>query len=708
MRALSLLFGFLFFVLPVLLHGQDRTENSLSSSGSPYLRAHAADSVAWLEWGPEAFERALQLHRPIFVSVGFSACHWCHVMARESFRDPEVAAYLNQHYVSILVDRESRPDIDTLLIGKVVDSGGSAGWPLNVWLDPTGEFVFGTSYLPKNDGERGFETGFLTLLKRFQRANPGDPSSPEENPIVNSFQGSVDFSLQDLTRVREAVVDTLGSRYDRLFGGLRVVPKFPRVFPIPLLLRYLSLDETPELEDWITKTLFSLRMGGIFDQVGFGFHRYAQDLAWRVPHFEKMLSDNALLAGWYVEAWKKFREPVFRQTAEEILHFLASELGTPEGAFSSSLSSESLDNSGASREGIYYTWDQRELDLLFPKQEREILNRVLTLDSRAVFEGRWLPFLAHRSQFENPPEREGIFQKLRSARSVRLPPERDRKILCGWNGLALSAFAKAGGAFGSLEYLASASKLANFLLATAWKDGSLQRIVVNQADDQPEFLEDYAYLIAGLLDLFEVDPDPKWLKAAIELDRSVSRLFEDRERGGFYESSESVMPRGSREKSLKDSELPAPGAIHARNLLRLGALTDLQEYRERFKRWKTSVNGATISPQELTRYIETFLTLEGETTIGDQVILILSGTDEKGELARMVAEAFLPERIVLNVPKESLPKLIPLMPWLKGKEVRNGESTAYVCRHYRCSLPVTTGGGLKRALAGLVEGVSAK
>ncbi len=547
--------------------------NRLFLESSPYLLQHAHNPVNWSPWGDEAFETAKKLGRPVLLSVGYSTCHWCHVMEEESFEDEEIAQFMNENYIAIKVDREERPDVDGIYMTAVQAMTGRGGWPMSVWLTHERKPFFGGTYFPARDGDRGTRTGFLTLLGRLSETYQTQPDkiSGSAGKLANMIQANLSSTNKGGSSVDAEIFHDAISTYKNLFdekdGGLNRAPKFPSSMPVRLLLRYYRRTGEPEVLNLATVTLDKMAAGGIYDHVGGGFHRYSTDKHWLVPHFEKMLYDNALLVMAYLEAYQVTGNPEYARIVRETLRYIQRDMTSPEGAFYSATDADSPTPGGRREEGYFFTWAPLELENFLGPERMKVFSAYFILKGEGNFEGRnilhthttpakvaqalGMPEEKVRSLLEESKE---ILYKLRQERP---PPLRDEKILTSWNGLMISAHAQAGLILGDSQYIDRAIKAAQFIFNKLYADGRLLR---SYKDGQAKFnayLDDYAFLTAGLLDLYEATSNPEWLKKAIDLDRVLEKYYEDKKNGGFFMTSHDHEELLAREKPDYDGAEPS-------------------------------------------------------------------------------------------------------------------------------------------------------
>ena len=588
--------------------------NRLAKETSPYLLMHAHNPVDWYPWGEEAFDKAKREGKVVFLSVGYSSCHWCHVMERESFMDEEIAAYMNEHFVCIKVDREERPDVDSIymtalqIYNQMTGSGRGGGWPMSVFLTPEAKPFFGGSYFPARDGQRGAAMGFFTLLKRIEQAwtTQRENIEGDADQITKLVQSELDGRLPsalrglDSTLLDEASV-SLQSTYDEEYGGFGYAPANPRMpkFPEPsnlVFLNYrlqqsgLSDEKKDAAKQMLLGTLDHMAMGGVRDHVGGGFHRYSVDRFWRIPHFEKMLYDNGQLASVYSDAYAITGRAGLKRIVDEMLAFVLRELTDPGGAFYAALDAESEDE-----EGKFYRWDKQEVLALLEPDEFALAAEIYGLDEPPNFEDHYYVLqlsapLAETAKAKGLGEDEldqqlaSIRAKLLASRNKRPRPFTDTKILTSWNGLMIRGFADAGRNFEDQAYLDAAAKAADFVLAKLrTKDGRLLRTYSKGQAKLNAYLNDYAFLVDGLIALHRATGDEQWLQTADELTEKQLELFWDQAHGGFYFTSgdhESLLARG---RDPVDGAEPSGNSVAAENLVYLGEHLHRQEYLDKAK-----------------------------------------------------------------------------------------------------------------------------
>ncbi len=682
--------------------GSPKYTNRLFLEPSPYLLQHAHNPVNWYPWGDEAFDTARRLGCPVLLSVGYSTCHWCHVMEEESFEDEEIARVLNERYVAIKVDREERPDVDAVYMNAVQTLTGGGGWPMTVWLTPERRPFYGGTYFPARDGERGARVGFLTLLRGVETAYREQPERAAEAaaslaetvrenlaPAAGSVQAPEAQALRAAAAYHE-------KNFDSTHGGTRRAPKFPSSLPVRFLLRYHRRTGDAEALRMATLTLQKMAAGGIHDHVGGGFHRYSTDARWLVPHFEKMLYDNALLALAYLEGYQATGRTELADVARDILRWVERDMTAPEGAFYSATDADSPAPDGHREEGWFFTWTPAEIAAVLGAGEARVVEAYYAVSPAGNFEGRSilhtpksLDTVAHalgRTPDDVAAAIAGARDRLYAARARRPPPLRDEKILAAWNGLMISAHAQAALALGEKRYADRAARAANFVLGHMRRDGRLLRSWRDGRAHHGGYLDDYAFLIAGLLDLHEATGDPRWLREAVGLDRVLEAHFEDEEAGGFFMTSDDHEELLAREKPAYDGAEPSGNSVQGLNLLRLHEFTTEDGYRKRAERTLAAF-GATLAraPSALS---EMLLALDYHLDTPKEIVIVTAGSREEGApFLSELRRRFVPNRILAVVREED--PLATLVPLVDGKVALGGRATGYVCENRVCDLPTT-------------------
>ncbi|MEO6026145.1 MAG: thioredoxin domain-containing protein [Candidatus Binatia bacterium] len=691
--------------------GSARYTNRLILERSPYLRQHAHNPVDWYPWGDEVFARAKAEGKPILLSIGYATCHWCHVMEEESFEDEEIAARLNADYVAIKVDREARPDVDATYLQAVMLMTGGGGWPMTIWLTPDREVFFGGTYFPPRDGVRGARIGFLSLLRQIADAHRADPAGlvargRELTARVRALADVEPAAGVPGRTVLDAAFAAYRSSFDEAFGGFGRAPKFPMPASFEFLLRYHRRTQEPSALTMVRRTLDQLDRGGILDQIGGGFHRYATDRAWQIPHFEKMLYDNAQLASLYLNARQATGDPRFAEVARGILEDLLRTFRAPGGGFYSAIDA---DDPGG--EGAFYTWTPAEVDAVLPAELAAAARAYFGVDASGNFDGRTVLHVARDSdvvaaelgvdQGRFRTLVTGSREKLLTARARRPAPLVDTKVLVAWNGLAISAFARAGATLAEPRYVNVAIEAAKFVLAHLRPQGRLQRVYAGGAAGQPAFLDDYAFLAAGFLDLYEATFDLGWLREAEALHATLADEFWDDDSGGFFTTSVADTDSGlPRTKSLDDGALPSGNAVAAENLLRLATFRDDDRARQRATECLRALGRAlTRVPTSAPRLLGV---LEALLDRPREIVIVEPAEGDEGSTAlqAVVRSTFLPNRAFVVAREGSmLAAAQAALPFVGEKRAVDGLATAYVCERGRCLAPTSDPATLARQLA---------
>ncbi|HVP57621.1 MAG TPA: thioredoxin domain-containing protein [bacterium] len=668
--------------------------NALASEKSPYLLQHATNPVDWLPWGGAAFEKARREAKPIFLSIGYSTCHWCHVMAEESFQDPEVAALINENFVPIKVDREERPDIDHIYITVCQMMTGSAGWPLTIIMTPEARPFFAGTYVPRES--RFGRMGMLELVPRVRDlwAEHRSQAVGTADQITSLLERQIALRPTpppeplDKTILGETY-RSLAARYDAKDGGFGGAPKFPTPHNLCFLLRYWLRTGDEQALGMVEYTLEKMRMGGIYDHLGFGFHRYSTDEGWHVPHFEKMLYDQALLAMAYTEAFQATGRIDFRKTAEEVLAYVLGDLASPEGGF---YSAEDADTEG--EEGKFYLWTAQEVRRVLPDDQAQLVQHVFDIadDGASVLHlARPLETLAAdlglgASQLRE--RLEGARKVLLAARLERARPHKDDKILTDWNGLAIASLAKAAQAFDQLRYAQAARRAADFVLRNLRSpDG---RLLHRWRDGEPGIaatLDDYAFMVWGLIELYEATLEFSYLAAALELDRVMIDHFGD-SAGGLYFTADDGETLLVRMKETYDGAVPSGNSVSMLNWVRLARLTGDHQFEDR-----TATMASWISREMREAPLaHGFLAMALDFAIGPSYEVVIVGDPTAADTRAMLKAlraTFLPSKVLLFRPSEPSPEIASLAPFTRDLTGLAGRATAYVCRDFACQVPTS-------------------
>lgn len=689
--------------------------NQLADSQSPYLLQHADNPVNWYPWGEEAFEKAQAENKLVFISIGYSTCHWCHVMNRESFSDEEVAAYLNDNYVCIKIDREERPDIDSVYMNFVQSLTGNGGWPLNVWLTHDKKPFFGGTYFPpRDDPRRG--RGFLevvTEINGFWQKDPSGLLARSESIVKTLNEHAAQSSTEDndgsfsFDRVTDAVTAYLFA-FDEDAKGFGTGQKFPSPTTLSLLLRSAATPQLHE-EDRATakrmalETLDAIIDGGINDQVGGGFHRYTVDAGWKLPHFEKMLYDQALMVHALIDAWQLTGEARYKQATIKTLDYLLRELRDEQGGFYSAEDAESLDpdQPGQKREGAFYLWSSNDFDRLFKNEaQRSFLADYFGLKPagnapygnfpRDIFEGYNTLLVTQKAT--TPEEKEWLssgLETLGQERSKRERPHLDDKIITSWNGLAISAFARSGLVFERPDYTTAAEQAANFILDTLYdkETSALARLYREDISPVAGFAEDYAFLIEGLLELYEATANHRWIQVASDLQVAQDKRFADSEGGGFFlfEDTEDIV--FNRSKVASDSALPSANSVSAKNLARISQFFDDAE------RQSQAEKTIAAFTSDMKRSGASYPTLRDAIlyVAKKPLQIVIAGdplSDSVKSMLREMNSRLLPARVLLYADQGDGQKFLGQhLEFIQTAKSYENLATVFVCENFVCQMP---------------------
>ncbi|HEY8217108.1 MAG TPA: thioredoxin domain-containing protein [Acidimicrobiia bacterium] len=671
--------------------------NRLASQTSPYLRQHADNPVDWYPWGEEAFAAARDRDVPVLLSVGYSSCHWCHVMAHESFEDAAVAELMNQLFVNVKVDREERPDVDAIYMQAVQAMTGQGGWPMTVFLTPDGRPFFGGTYYPKDD--RPGMPGFLRVMAavdeawRARRDDLLDSAGKLTTAIERAAALDAGGDDEPTTAVLDDAVARTVAQFDHRFGGFGRAPKFPQAMTIDFLLRSYVREPSEQLLEVVTITLDAMAAGGMYDQVGGGFHRYSVDDYWLVPHFEKMLYDQALLTSAYLHGWLVAGEPRYRRVVEETIAYVLRDLRDDRGGF---FSAEDADSEGV--EGKFYLWSLEELDEVAGPDAPELVRHfgVTRAGNFTDPHTGWSGNILHavdRTE-ERPDAVTRALPALLEARAARVRPGLDDKVLLGWNALFLRALAEAAAALDRPDWMEAARANARFLLSELRAgDGRLLRSWQAGRAAIPAFGEDHAALLEALLTLAEVD-DVAWLDEARAAADAMIAHFADDERGGIFTSADDAETLIVRPKDVQDNATPSENSLAASGLLRLAALTGEPGYEERAARWLRAM--APLLGEHPTAFAYLLGALDRRLAAPVEVAIVGNADDPAtAELRREVTGRYLPNVVALAAPEGVGAERSPLL--AERTEV-DGRPAAYVCERYVCQRPVTDAAALRELL----------
>jgi len=671
--------------------------NRLIKEKSPYLLQHAYNPVDWYPWSPEAFEQAKAQKKPLFVSIGYSTCHWCHVMEKESFEDLQVAELLNQAFICVKVDREERPDLDAAYMEVCQAMGRNCGWPLNVIMTPDKNPFFVASYIPKDD--KYGTVGMFSLVPQIREIWKNRREEMETIGVELKQQIADQLKPKPQTKVDCSILDDayeqLVLRFDHEFGGFGRAPKFPSPHNLLFLLRYYNRTKEKTALSMVEKTLREMRLGGIFDQIGFGFHRYSTDAQWLVPHFEKMLYDQALLTLAYVEAYQATGAPKFKLTTKEILNYVLRDLAAHEGGFYSAVDADS-----EGEEGKFYVWSIDDIKQALTPSDADLAIKFFNVQTQGNYiespKGRNGKNILH---FAKPIEELAqesnltidefidklgkITSALYKAREQKVHPSKDYKVLVDWNGLMIAALARAGRVFGVEEYLQAATKAADFLLnGMQDENGKLYHRYAEGERAIGGFLDDYAFLVFGLVELYEASFEEKYLQLAVGLTKMMIAEFWDKQNGGFFFTGATADEAVPRLKQTYDGAAPSGNAVAFLNLQRLARLSG----ETTFEDYATKLLGAFSEEVQAGPVAHTFMLVGLDFALGPTYNVVLVGEPtEAGLLGILVAlrKNYLPN-LTLSIRK---PEQVSIH---GGYEKIEGKATAYVCRNQTCMPPINS------------------
>jgi uncharacterized protein len=656
----------------------EKPYNRLVHEKSPYLLQHKDNPIHWYAWGEEALQAARDQNKPIFLSIGYSTCHWCHVLEKESFENEEVAALLNESFICIKVDREEHPDVDQFYMNVVQAMTGSGGWPLTVIMTPEKIPVFGGTYFPKNELMKIIGALGIAWIEQPQKIKAVGDS-------VRKFIEAEDhISTQsvtlDETLMKEFYKKSLIS-YDEENGGFGLAPKFPPTMKMRLLLRIADRTGDKNAVKMVSSTLEAMARGGIYDHLGGGFHRYSTDPIWLVPHFEKMLYDQAALATSYLESYQVTQNEVFESVARGVLDYVLNDMTGPQGGF---YSAEDADSEG--EEGTFYVWPDAELKKVLTREEYQQAIKIFGVTPQGNFEmtGKNIFHLGKDTRWEESfsIEVKNLSKKLLQLREKRERPFKDDKVLTAWNGLMISAMAKAAQVLQDEKYLRAAQKSAQFIKADLYENGKLARRFRDSEAKFTASLDDYAYLIQGLVDLYETDFDEQWLDWANVLQKKQDELFWDKESGGYYfsEAKGSLLP--GRNKNFEDNARPNSNAVSALNLLKLYNFTLQKSYRDKAKTIFT-LAGEMMSRSH-NAFAQMFIALDFYLDKSKEVVVVgPRESKEKDAVIKMLRTEFLPNKTVGYIPPDSKSSF----PVFENKVTAEGRTIVYVCENNVCKFP---------------------
>ncbi len=676
------------------------TQNHLIHETSPYLLQHAQNPVHWYSWNEDALEQAKKQNKPIFLSVGYSACHWCHVMAHESFENEEIAKIMNEHFINIKVDREERPDVDDIYQKVCQIATGQGGWPLSVFLTPDQKPFYVGTYFPvlESYGRPGFGSILLQLAQAWKE-KPHEIQKTADNFLetLQKTEKQNSSSKLDKSILDEAAINLLqiGDDYNGGFGG---APKFPNAANISFLLRYSQISGISKFKEFALKTLNKMARGGIFDQLGGGFHRYSTDARWLVPHFEKMLYDNALIPINYAEAYQITKDSFFLDVMKKTLNFVEREMTSKEGGFYSAYDADS-----EGEEGKFYVWSKKEIQQILGK-DADIFCLYYDVTEGGNWEGKTilcnnvaLSSVAFQFGITEQKVKEILEQcskKLLEVRSLRVKPGLDDKILTSWNALMITAFAKGYRVSNEISYLDSAHKCVDFIENNLFQDEKLCRTYKNGVAKISGYLEDYAFFAGALLDVFEINPKKKYLDRAVYLGNYIVDHFWDPKHNNFFMTPDNHEKLIIRPKSNYDLSMPSGNSVAAHVLLRLYHFTQEKKFLDiSTKLMESQSLAAAENPFGFGNLLNTiFMYLQKPTEI------TLLNTENK-EIHDSLTKKFLPESILVTIKDTSQLENLQQLPYFEGKQFDSKKTCVYICKDFTCSLPLDTIAKIEENLA---------
>ncbi|KNF07688.1 thioredoxin domain protein [Gottschalkia purinilytica] len=664
--------------------------NRLISEKSPYLLQHAYNPVNWYSWSEEAFQKAKEEDKPIFLSIGYSTCHWCHVMERESFEDEEVADVLNKYFIAIKVDREERPDIDSIYMNFCQAITGSGGWPLTIIMTPDKKLFYAGTYFPKHTVYG--RVGLIELLNSIHES-----WNSKKEDVLKSSKDILEFVEKNmLSHVEEDIgaesvkraFTEYNNSFDNIYGGFGTQPKFPTPHNLSFLLRHHIYAKSKISLEIVEKTLESMYKGGIFDHIGFGFARYSVDEKWLIPHFEKMLYDNALLAIVYTEAYLITKKEIYKEIVEKIFEFVIKDMTSKEGGFYSAIDA---DSEGV--EGKFYVWGYEEVFDVLGDEKGKLFSEYYNIVPRGNFEGKNVPNLIGKDLEELNKNKDlkeeinNIIRKLYDYREKRVHPHKDDKILTSWNGLMIAALAYAGKVFKNKDYISMARRSVEFIFKNLVDDNG--RLLARYRDGEaayPGYLDDYAFLTWGLIELYEATFDTNYLEKALDINKEMLDLFWDNENGGLFiygKDSEQLIVK---HKEIYDGAIPSGNSVAALNLLRLYKLTGDNYLEEKAQKILKAFGGnVKVSPNNHGYFLMALL-----FNISSTKEIVISGHKDNEDTQKMldkINQEFLPFSIVvLNDGSKEIHRLVP---FTENQEMIDNKATAYVCENYSCNIPTS-------------------
>lgn len=692
--------------------------NRLIHEKSPYLLQHAHNPVDWYPWGQEAFDKAKKEDKPIFLSIGYSTCHWCHVMEHESFSNTEVAELMNKEFVNIKVDREERPDIDQIYMSAVMTMTGQGGWPMSVFLTPDQRPFFGGTYYPPNPvwGRPSFTQVLNHVLDiwKTRRQEALEAASHLTQAVAQSTLVSTKGKLDQDVLLNG--FKHFQNTFEPSKGGFEMAPKFPRAHAFSFLLRYYKRTGDFDALNMVTQTLDEMAKGGIYDQLGGGFHRYSTDPNWLLPHFEKMLYDQAINGKAYLEAYQITKKEEYARIIHEILEYVMRDMTAPEGGFYSAEDADSAlthEDPKNKVEGTFFVFELKEIETILGKEKAALAEFAFGIKANGNAGTGAHGELKNKNVLSLAQSKEAIAKKFKQTekeiestlaeikqtlfayREKRPRPHLDDKIMTDWNGLMISTFAFAGQVLNEPKYIQSAQKAADFILKNMrTKEGRLLHRYNNGEAGISGFLEDYAFFIHGLIDLYQASFELKYLEAAQQLSEQMLDLFWDNENGGFYLTAHDAEALITRTKEIYDGAIPSGNSVAVLDLLRVGRLTMNRAFEEKAEEtlnaFATKINAFPSGyPQMLIAY---------DFGLGPSKEIVIAEGNGTEEMIQLIYSEFLPNKVLAVRPSKETAEFVKLIPFAKDQVAQKDQATAYVCENYVCNLPTTDLTQLKNLL----------
>lgn len=666
--------------------------NKLASEKSPYLQQHADNPVDWYPWGDEAFEKAIAENKPVFLSIGYATCHWCHVMAHESFEDPDIADMMNEAFINVKVDREERPDIDSMYMTVCQMLTGHGGWPLTIIMTPNKEPFFAGTYIPKE--ARFNRIGLRQLIPGVTGMWKNEPKRVKKatDKIREGFTQSQEFESGKFPGM-EAVdfaAEQLAQRFDPKHGGFGKAPKFPSPHNLMFLLRQWKLKGENRFLEMVSETLTQMRLGGIWDHIGYGFHRYSTDSEWLLPHFEKMLYDQALLMMAYTECWQITKKPLFKQTVYEIADYLERNLIHPNGGF---YSAEDADSEG--EEGKFYVWEKEEIDSLLSSNDASTFNELFNITMEGNFKdeasgnrtGKNIPHLSNELDEKESEWFRDLRNTLFGKREERVHPFLDDKILTDWNALMISALAKAGFVFNEQRFIDMAEKAALFIEQHLVIDGKLLHRYKDDEAGIMAMADDHAFLVWAYIELYETTFNPEYLSKAVDLNQQFIDLFWDEDKGGFFFSIADEDQVYGRQKQIFDGAIPSSNSTAMMNLIRLSRLTgntELEDFTDKVGQAFSADlirSGASIC--------HSMQSIQFLHAVPKEITFAATKVNEIEDVLNKLRKNFFPFSIHHIKTEESLRMLHGIAPYTSTQQKIQGQPALYICEHFTCKNPIT-------------------